>query len=73
MKKEKRPYQAMAIYTAILSQLVGSILIGIFLGLWLDKEMDTAPLFLIIGLFLGLGIGIYAMMRSVRHFDSGDR
>jgi ATP synthase protein I len=63
----------MAIYTAILSQLVGSILIGIFLGLWLDKEMDTAPLFLIIGLFLGLGTGVYAMMRLVRHFDSGDR
>jgi ATP synthase protein I len=71
--KKKTSLSSMAIYTAILSQLVGSILIGIFLGLWLDKEMDTAPLFLIIGLFLGLGTGVYAMMRLVRHFDSGDR
>lgn len=65
-QNNRRPYQAMALYAAILSQLVGSILIGIFGGRWIDQLLGTAPLFLIIGLFLGLATGIYAMIRLVR-------
>jgi ATP synthase protein I len=73
MRQEKRrPYQSMALYSAILSQLVGSILIGIFGGRWLDRILETTPLFLIIGLLLGLASGIFAMIRIVQHFFSGD-
>jgi ATP synthase protein I len=73
MRKENRnPLQAMALMSAILSQLVGSILIGIFSGKWLDKQWGTEPIFLIIGLFIGLAAGIYAMFVSIRHFFSGD-
>ncbi|MGR3766137.1 AtpZ/AtpI family protein [Rossellomorea sp. NS-SX7] len=68
-QKNQSPYKAMAIYTAILSQLVGSILVGIFLGRWVDQQADSAPLFLIIGLFLGLATGIYAMLRTLRHLS----
>jgi ATP synthase protein I len=71
-QRNRRPLQAMAIYTAILSQLVGSMLIGIFGGRWLDSYLDTAPLFLVIGLLLGLATGIYAMLRTVRTYFSGD-
>ncbi|MFD2683239.1 AtpZ/AtpI family protein [Bacillus seohaeanensis] len=71
-QNKRRPYQSMALYSAILSQLVGSILIGIFGGRWLDKIWDTTPLFLIIGLLLGLSAGTYAMLRTVQHFYSGD-
>ncbi|MGF2618231.1 AtpZ/AtpI family protein [Rossellomorea vietnamensis] len=69
---DRRPFQAMALYSAILSQLVGSMLVGIFGGRWLDGYLDTAPLFLVIGLFLGLATGIYAMFRTVRTYFSGD-
>ena len=73
MRKDNRnPFQAMALMSAILSQLVGSILIGIFGGRWLDKQWDTEPLFLLIGLFIGLAAGIYTMSVSIRHFFSGD-
>ncbi|MBV6685494.1 AtpZ/AtpI family protein [Rossellomorea marisflavi] len=68
----RRPYQGVALYSAILSQLVGSMLIGIFGGRWLDGLLDTEPLFLIIGLLLGLTTGIYTMLRTVQHFYSGD-
>ncbi|MFB6466235.1 AtpZ/AtpI family protein [Cytobacillus sp. Hz8] len=70
--KNRHPFQAMALMSAILSQLVGSILIGIFLGRWLDGLIGTEPLFLIIGLLLGLATGIYAMLRLIRHFFSGE-
>ncbi|WP_430482628.1 AtpZ/AtpI family protein [Rossellomorea marisflavi] len=68
----RRPYQGVTLYSAILSQLVGSMLIGIFGGRWLDGLWDTEPLFLIIGLLLGLTTGIYTMLRTVQHFYSGD-
>jgi ATP synthase protein I len=66
------PFQAMALMSAILSQLAGSILVGIFAGRWLDGKAGTAPLFLIIGLFVGLAAGVYAMLRLVKHYYSGD-
>ncbi|MBM7662457.1 F0F1-type ATP synthase assembly protein I [Bacillus mesophilus] len=71
-RNNRHPMHAMALYGAILSQLVGSILIGIFLGRWLDQTIGSFPLFLIIGLLLGLATGIYSMLRLVRHFFSGE-
>ena len=72
MQNNRHPLKAMALMSAILSQLVGSILIGIFSGRWLDKEWGTEPIFLIIGLFAGLAAGVYTMLVSIRHFYSGD-
>jgi F0F1-type ATP synthase assembly protein I len=71
-KKNRKPLQAMALSSAILSQLVGSVLIGIFSGRWLDRQTGTEPLFLIIGLLIGLSAGVYAMMHLVQQFFSGD-
>lgn len=70
MKKDRHPFQAMALMSAIVSQLVGCILIGIFSGRWLDHVTGTEPLFLIIGLLLGLAVGVVAMLRLIRQFFS---
>jgi F0F1-type ATP synthase assembly protein I len=73
MRNENRnPFKAYALMSAILASLVGSILIGIFAGRWLDKQWGTDPIFLIIGLFIGLAAGIYSMLISIRKFYSGD-
>ncbi|KIL43300.1 hypothetical protein KR50_37030 [Jeotgalibacillus campisalis] len=48
------------------------MLVGLFAGRWLDQKWNTEPLFLIIGLLLGLSTGIYAMLRTVNHFYSGE-
>lgn len=73
MHPKKSPLQAMALYSAILSQLVGSVLIGAFTGLWLDERFGTAPLFLVICLLAGISAGVWAMLQTVRKFESGDR
>ena len=42
-----------------------SILVGVLGGLWLDDRFGTRPLFVIIGLVLGLivaGYGVYQML-----------
>nr|WP_042354361.1 AtpZ/AtpI family protein [Bacillus rubiinfantis] len=72
MKNDRNPFKAMGLMSAILAQLAGSTLIGIFAGKWLDQHWETEPIFLIIGLFLGLTAGIYSMIISIRHFYSGD-
>lgn len=71
-KKNRHPFQAMALMSGILSQLVGSILIGIFAGRWLDKVTGTEPLFLILGLLIGLAAGVYSMLKLIQHFFSGE-
>jgi ATP synthase protein I len=71
-QKDRNPFQAIGLMSAILSQLVGSVLIGIFLGRWLDRTVGTEPLFLIIGLLIGLATGIYAMLRLIQHFFTGE-
>ena len=43
----------------------GSIFLGVFAGLWLDNRLNTAPVFILIGLVLGIavaGIGVYQML-----------
>lgn len=69
---DRRPFKAMALMSAILSQLVGAILLGVFAGRWFDRLLETEPLFLIIGLLLGLTVGIYAMLRLIQQFFSGE-
>lgn len=71
-RKNRSPFIAMGLMSAILSQLVGSVLIGVFAGRWLDEAVGMKPLFLIIGLLLGLAAGIFAMLRLIQHFFSGE-
>ncbi|MFC7371533.1 AtpZ/AtpI family protein [Fictibacillus iocasae] len=67
---KKRPYKAMALMTGILSQLVGCILIGLFGGRWIDSYIETGfPIFLILGLFLGLATGVYGTIRLINNFS----
>ncbi|WP_257348085.1 AtpZ/AtpI family protein [Pseudalkalibacillus decolorationis] len=69
MRTGKRsPFHSMALMSGILSQLVGSILVGIFGGMWLDRTIGTAPLFLIIGLFIGLAAGVYGMIKLIQRY-----
>ena len=46
--------------------VAGSIILGVVGGSWLDGRLNSAPLFLIIGLVLGIVVafyGVYAMLR----------
>lgn len=72
MRPNRRPLHAMALYSAIVSQLVGSILIGVYTGMWLDSKIGTTPLFLVLCLFIGLVAGVTAVILSIRKYDSGD-
>jgi len=43
----------------------GSILLGVVAGLWLDNKLNSAPIWVIVGLFLGLVIAFYGVYRML--------
>ena len=51
------------------------IVAGILGGLWLDKKLETTPLFILIGVVLGTVLAFYGIYRMVlplvRDLDSG--
>jgi len=38
---------------------------GVWLGRWLDGRFDTAPVFALVGTFLGLGLALYGGYRTL--------
>ncbi|MED4015924.1 AtpZ/AtpI family protein [Sutcliffiella cohnii] len=72
MTNKKHPFRAMALTTSILSYLVGPTLLGIFGGKWVDERFGTSPLFLLVGLILGLATGVYGMMQLLHQYYSGE-
>jgi F0F1-type ATP synthase assembly protein I len=51
-----------------------AILLGVLGGLWLDGRLNTRPVFLIIGLFVGLmtaGYGAYVMIKPFFNNNQG--
>lgn len=72
MRQTRRPLQGIALYSAILSQLVGSILIGVFTGMWIDNTYGTTPVISVICLLVGLTVGVIAIITTIRKYDSGD-
>ncbi len=71
-KKDHRGLRAMGLYSAILSQLTGPVLLGIFSGRWLDNRYQMEPLFLILCLLIGLAAGIYAVVRTINYYFDGE-
>ncbi len=43
----------------------GSIVLGTFSGLWLDNKLNTKPLFMIVGLFIGIAVAAYGVYQML--------
>ena len=71
-KKYRRGLGAMGLYSAVLSQLTGPVLIGIFGGRWLDERYQMEPLFLILCLLAGLSAGVFAVVRTINYYFDGE-
>jgi ATP synthase protein I len=61
----RKLFSSMGLVTGLGLSAVGSLLVGVLLGLFLDRTLHTAPLLLIIGILLGLAaatIGVYRLV-----------
>ena len=43
----------------------GSILLGVVAGLWLDDKLNTEPIWVIVGLLVGVAIAFYGVYRML--------
>lgn len=45
--------------------MIAAIFLGLYGGWWLDRRLETFPLFMLLGIFLGIGIGFYSLWREL--------
>lgn len=67
---EREPVQKQAMKMGL--DLVAGTLVGVVLGLALDKWLGTVPLFLIVFLMLGVAAGLRNSFRELKRFQSAE-
>jgi ATP synthase protein I len=61
----RKVFSSMGLATGLGFSAVGSLLVGMLGGLFLDRWLRTTPLFLVIGILLGLGAAAFGVYRLV--------
>lgn len=57
-----------ALFSEIGLVLLVTTLAGVLAGYWVDQQLKTIPIFVLVGLFVGLGAGALAVYRLVTRF-----
>jgi len=60
-KQKKELWRAVAFFSQVATTIVASILIGVFLGRFLDNLLGTTPWLLLVFSLLGVGAAIKAI------------
>lgn len=73
-KKDKNllntnPIRDYAPYLGLGIQLAATIIILVFIGIWLDNKFDSSPYLTLIFSFLGIFTGMYHFIKSVTRLD----
>jgi ATP synthase protein I len=55
------------------TDFVAALVVGVFLGYWIDRWLHTTPIGIIIFLFLGFGAGFMNLYRSQTGPDDTDK
>ncbi len=53
-------------------QFALAIILFLFLGQWADRKLDTSPVFLLTGVFVGGGAAFYSMYRRLSRAQKAD-
>jgi ATP synthase protein I len=65
-RKPKSPWEIFNIAFSLGTSVLASLLVGIFLGYYIDKLLNTSPVFLIAGIALGIWVGFRDIFRILR-------
>ncbi len=57
-----------ALFSEIGLVLLVTVLFGVLGGYWLDQQVHTLPIFVLVGLFVGLAGGALAVYRLINRF-----
>jgi ATP synthase protein I len=64
--RQPRREQGPGKYAGLGVQLVASILLFVWIGQWADRKLGTGGLMTVLGVFIGFGGTMYALVRSLR-------
>ncbi|MBL4893363.1 MAG: AtpZ/AtpI family protein [Emcibacter sp.] len=53
----------------LVAELVSGLIVGMVIGWFLDKALGTKPWLLIVFIFLGLGAGIFNVLRAAKQIE----
>ncbi|MCK5425306.1 MAG: AtpZ/AtpI family protein [Emcibacter sp.] len=53
----------------LVAELVSGLIVGLIIGYFLDKVLGTKPWLMIVFIFLGLGAGIFNVMRAAKQIE----
>ena len=65
LSAQARAERAAAPYISAVWRVVGGVLVGGGAGWFIDGKLHISPWGLIIGLFVGMGVGFYAMIQGL--------
>ncbi len=58
----------LALFTEIGFVLLVTTLAGVLIGYWIDQQLGTRPILVLVGLFLGMGAGARAVYQMITRF-----
>lgn len=72
MKDDDRTslYQTFGLFLGLGTQLVILVILGAFGGQFLDEKFGTTPLFLLLGIIFGFGLGVYNLYQILKRRKS---
>ena len=62
-------YRKAAPYISAIYAFFGAVILCGFLGWWLDQKLHSEPLFILSGLFAGLGAGFYSLIKTAQKLE----
>ena len=64
----ERAWGYFALFSEIGVVLLVTVLVGVLGGYWVDRQLQTLPVFVLVGLFVGLGAGARAVYLLIGRF-----
>lgn len=62
---KERKYEDIGNYLGLGLQLAVTVVVMVFLGIWLDKKLDTNPWMTVVCSFLGIFAALYSFVKTV--------
>jgi ATP synthase protein I len=63
-----KPLPSAAVFLGLGTAVAGCLAVGVFAGIWVDGLTHTSPLFLVVGLVLGVAAAVGTVVTQVRRF-----